>query len=90
MTRTKRETLTVDEVMNILDHYDAELYEFLNHIMWTKAAGITRVEMALPWLTTHCVNLLVDYKDTDDAYDMQFMDPAGRELLEREMRRACA
>ncbi len=56
--------LNFEICMDILDWYDDDLYDFINHILTSKVDGSKRIQRALPHLQTHVQNLVEQNRNT--------------------------
>ena len=70
MTETTAPRLTIDACMDILDWFNDEHFDYLNHIMLAKLDGEKRIERALPSIREHCLKLVNAHRDTESAYPM--------------------
>lgn len=70
MSETTSPRLTVDTCMDILDWFNDEHYDYLNHIMLAKLDGEKRIRRALPSIAEYCLKLVNAHRDTESAYPM--------------------
>ena len=70
MSETTSPRLTVDTCMDILDWFNDEHYDYLNHILLAKLDGEKRIQRALPSIREHCLKLVNAHRDTESAYPM--------------------
>ena len=68
MTETTAPRLTIDACMDILDWFNDEHFDYLNHIMLAKLDGEQRIERALPSIREYCLKLVNAHRDTENAY----------------------
>lgn len=68
MTETTAPRLTIDTCMDILDWFNDEHFDYLNHIMLAKLDGEQRVKRALPSIAEYCLKLVNAHRDTEHAY----------------------
>ena len=60
--------LSFEICMDILDWYDDDLYDFINHILTSKVDGAKRIQRAMPHLQAHVQNLVEQNRNTARAY----------------------
>ena len=65
MKDTATPRLSIEACMDILDWFNDECFDYLNHIMLAKLDGDKRVERALPSIAEYCLKLVNAYRDTD-------------------------
>lgn len=70
MKDTTTPELPIEACMDILDWFNDECFDYLNHIMLTKLDGDRRIERALPSIREHCLKLVNAHRGTGNAYPM--------------------
>lgn len=55
-------------LMDILDWFDDDLYDYLNHILLSKLDGEERIKRAMPGLRKHARALVIAHRGTESAY----------------------
>ena len=70
MKDTTTPGLSIEACMDILDWFNDEYLDYLNHIMLAKLDGEKRIERALPSIREHCLKLVNAHRDTESAYPM--------------------
>ena len=70
MKDTATPRLSIEACMDILDWFNDECFDYLNHIMLAKLDGEKRIERALPIIREHCLELVNAQRDTESAYPM--------------------
>lgn len=60
--------MNLETLMDILDWFDDELYDYLNHILLTKVDGEERIQRAMPHLRKHARALVALHRGTESAY----------------------
>ena len=60
--------LSFEICMDILDWYDDDLYDFINHILTSKVDGTQRIQRAMPHLQAHVRELVERNRNTAWAY----------------------
>lgn len=54
--------------MDIFDFFNAEEYEFFTQIALSKSDGTARLLNALDWIRERAAQLVLEHRDTEDAY----------------------
>lgn len=67
--------MNLEMLMDILDWFDDDLFDYLNHILLTKVDSEERIRRALPSLRKHARELVISHRGTELAY------PEGIERL---------
>lgn len=57
-----------ETLMDILDWFDDDLYDYLNHILISKLDGEERIKRAMPSLRKHARALVIAHRGTESAY----------------------
>ena len=73
MTTTKRNHLSLDECMDILDWFDDPQYDYIHHIYISKVDAPARLKRALPALRGYCMDLIIAHIGMEDAYPMEWV-----------------
>ena len=68
MTTAKRNHLSLDECMDILDWFSDPQYDYIHHILVSKLDGEHRLQKALPILQGHCMDLIIGHIGCENAY----------------------
>lgn len=70
MGETTSPRFTIDTCMDILDWFNDEHYDYLNHIMLAKLDGEKRIRRALPSIAEYCLKLVNAHQGTERAYPL--------------------
>ena len=70
MKDTTTPGLSIEACKDILDWFNDECFDYLNHIMLAKLDGEKRIERALPNIREHCLKLVYAHRGTESAYPM--------------------
>ena len=68
MKDTRKNTLSFETCMDILDWFNDDTHDYITHILLAKLDGEERVRRALPIISKHCVELIRAYANTPAAY----------------------
>ena len=66
--------MSLDTCMDIFDWFDANTFEYINHILLCKVDGEERVKWALPELRKHARWLLKLHRGTEAAYPEELLN----------------
>ena len=70
MTTAKRNHLSLDECMDILDWFDDPQYDYIHHIYISKVDAPARLKRALPALRGYCMDLIIGHIGLENAYPL--------------------
>ena len=68
MKDTRKNTLSFETCMDILDWFNDSYYDYINHILVSKLDGEERIHQALPIISKHCAELIRAHANTPAAY----------------------
>lgn len=60
--------MNLETLMDILDWFDDDLFDYLNHILLTKLDGKERIQRAMPYLCEHAGQLIASHSGTEITY----------------------
>lgn len=60
--------MNIETLMDILDWFDDDLYDYINHILLCKLDGEERIRRAMPSLRKHARALVIAHRGTESAY----------------------
>ena len=67
--------MNIETLMDILDWFDDELYDYLNHILLSKLDGEARIRRAMPGLRKYARALVAAHRGTECAYPEGLLNP---------------
>ena len=64
---------TFADCMDVFDWFDSPMYDYLYHIWISKCDAETRIARALPFIIEEAVQLIVNHRESDNAYPEELL-----------------
>ena len=70
MKDTRKNTLSFETCMDILDWFNDDTHDYITHILLAKLDGEARIMGALHAISEYCRDLIATHEGTECAYPM--------------------
>ena len=70
MNNTRKNTLSFETCMDILDWFNDSYLDYINHILIAKVNGEERIRRALPAISEYCLDLVDAHRTSENAYPL--------------------
>ena len=70
MKDTRKNTLSFETCMDILDWFNDDTHDYITHILLAKLDGEERIRRAMPSISDYCLKLVVAHSAGENAYPM--------------------
>ena len=68
MKDTRKNTLSFETCMDILDWFNDDTHDYITHILLAKLDGEERIRRAMPSISEYCLKLVAAHSAGENAY----------------------